>query len=126
MFFRLHDCIEHMLAMWSSRQLRVQWCSDKWILEWCSAGHTASQTSMSQAGSVCDLHSYMQGGALIQTAAEREVLCCSLRSPWSNIMHPWPEMKVKYQQWVQSQVTYFLKGHLSVVCATFITVSEIL
>lgn len=50
-------------------------CADSFIVDWCSAGHAASQVSMSRAGSGSDLHSHMPGGVLIQvTAARRGVV----------------------------------------------------
>lgn len=68
---------------------------DKFILDRCSAGHTVGQAYMSQAGSMCDLHSHMPGGVLIQATAEREV-CCSGRAPWSSMVTQWPEAHIKY------------------------------
>lgn len=54
-----------------------------------------AKLSMSQAGSVCDLHSHMPSGVLIQAVAEQEVLCCSERSPWSNTVTQRLEVDVK-------------------------------
>lgn len=85
--------------------------SDKCILERCSAGHAVRQARTSQAGSVCDLHSRMPGGVLIRAAAEREVLCCSGRSPWSSSVTQRPAVDVKYLPRVRSQVICFFKGH---------------
>lgn len=88
------------------------YCSDKCILEPCSAGHPVSQASMSQAGSVCDLHSHMPGGLLIRAAAERQVLCCSGQVTMEQHGDSAAGGDIKYLPRVRSQVTCFFKGRL--------------
>lgn len=109
-------CTSHMKSSVHSGCRQAAWpsptySSDKCILERCSAGHAVRQARTSQAGSVCDLHSRMPGGVLIRAAAEREVLCCSGRSPWSSSVTQRPAVDVKYLPRVRSQVICFFKGH---------------
>lgn len=76
-------------------------------------------------GSVCDLHSHMPGVVLIQAAAEREVLCCSGRSPWSGAVTQRPEARFKYLSRVRSRVIRFFKGRLFLVWSSFATWVEL-
>lgn len=69
---------DYMQAACFQQGCSPTYCSDKCILERCSAGHAVSQVSMSQAGSVCDLHSHMPSGLLIRP--QQRGRCCVVQA----------------------------------------------